>query len=93
MKHSEINTTRIYFMLHIHREDQAIEFLNRLYKDGLMYHPEDDAFDIVDENDEKFFTHEEAWLLNERMDEVFKVMDDPCDHVLKLITLNENKNE
>ena len=58
-----------------------------------MYHPEDDAFDIWDENSEELFTHEEAWLLNERMDEVFKVMDDPCEYVLELIKLNENKNE
>ena len=43
MKNNEKNTIKTYFMVHIHREDQAKKFLDKLYEDGLMYHPEDDA--------------------------------------------------
>ena len=84
MKDKHTNTIKSYFKIHIHREDQAKKFLDKLYEDGLMYHPEDDAHDIIT-NEGMLFTADEADLLNERMNEVFGVLDDPCKHVLELI--------
>jgi len=72
-------------MIHIHREDQAKEFFDKLYEDGLLYHPEDDAYDICN-SEGPLFTLTEADLLNERMDEVYRVLEDPCEYVLKLIS-------
>ena len=88
MKDNQTNTIKPYFTVHIHREDQAKDFLDKLYEDGLMYHPEDDAHDIIT-NEGELFTADEADLLNERMDEVWGILDDPCEYVLKLISENE----
>jgi len=80
----ETKDSKTYFMIHIHREDQAKEFLDKLYEDGFMYHPEDDAHDIINDKGE-LFTADEANLLNERMDEIWEILDDPCEYVLELI--------
>ena len=56
-----------------------------------MYHPEDDAHDIIT-NEGKLFTADEADLLNERMSEIFGILDDPCEYVLKLITPKKDNN-
>ena len=77
MSENKTSTIKTYFKVHIHGENQAKEFLNRLYKDGLMYHPEDDAHDIIT-NEGMLFTADEADLLNERMDEIWGILDDPC---------------
>ena len=84
MSESKTNIIKTYFKIHIHGEDQAKEFLDRLYKDGLMYHPEDDAHEIIT-NEGMLFTADEADLLNERMDEIWGILDDPCEYVLELI--------
>ena len=84
MSKKEINTIKPYFTVHIHREDQAKDFLDKLYEDGLMYHPEDDAHDIIT-NEGELFSADEADLLNERMDEIWGILDDPCEYVLELI--------
>jgi len=88
MSENKTNTIKSYFKIHIHRENQAKKFLDKLYEDGLMYHPEDDAHEIIT-NEGELFTADEADLLNERMDEVFGILDDPCEYVLKLISENE----
>ena len=80
MTKNKTNTIKTYFMVHIHREEQAKEFLDKLYEDGLMYHPEDDAHDIIT-NEGELFTADEADLLNERMDEIWGILDDPCEYV------------
>ena len=84
MNKNKTSTIKTYFKVHIHEESQAKEFLDRLYKDGLMYHPEDDAHDITT-NEGMLFTADEADLLNERMDEIWGILDDPCEYVLELI--------
>ena len=84
MSESKTNIIKTYFKIHIHGEDQAKEFLDRLYKDGLMYHPEDDAHEIIT-NEGMLFTADVADLLNERMDEIWGILDDPCEYVLELI--------
>ena len=88
MSKNKTNIIKTYFKVHIHGEKQAKEFLDKLYEDGLMYHPEDDAHEILT-NEGELFTADEADLLNERMDEVWGILDDPCEYVLKLISENE----
>ena len=88
MSESKTNTIKTYFKVHINKENQAKEFLDKLYEDGLMYHPEDDAHEIIT-NEGMLFTADEADLLNERMDEIWGILDDPCEYVLKLISENE----
>jgi hypothetical protein len=84
MSKNKTGTIKTYFRIHIHNEYSAKEFLDKLYKDGLMYHPEDDAHEIIT-NEGELFTADEADLLNERMDEVWRILDDPCEYVLELI--------
>ena len=88
MSESKTNTIKTYFKIHINKENQAKEFLDKLYEDGLLYHPEDDAHEIIT-NEGMLFTADEADLLNERMDEIWGILDDPCEYVLKLISENE----
>ena len=85
MKDNQTNTIKPYFTVNIHTEDQAKKFLNKLYEDGLMYHPEDDAHEILTDNGE-LFSADEADLLNERMNEIWGILDDPCEYVLTLIS-------
>ena len=84
MSKNKTNTIKTYFKVHINKENQAKGFFDKLYEDGLMYHPESDAHDICT-IEGPCFTIDEADLLNERMDEVFKVMENPCEYVLELI--------
>jgi hypothetical protein len=76
---------REYFKTSINSEGQAIEFFNKLYIDNLLYHPNDDAHNICKNDNSPLFTNEEAELVNERMDEVWLVIEDPCKLILKLI--------
>tara|TARA_R110002096_G_scaffold332073_1_gene526114 strand:- start:332 stop:589 length:258 start_codon:yes stop_codon:yes gene_type:complete len=77
---------REYFKTSINSESQAIEFFNKLYIDNLLYHPAvDGARNICENDDSPLLTKEEAKLVNERMDEVWLVIEDPCKLILKLI--------
>ena len=75
-----------YFKQELKKPTQVTEFFNKLYKDGFLYHPEDDAHDIITSDDSKLFTDEEADILNQRMVEVWNVYGDPCEYVLNLMS-------
>jgi hypothetical protein len=68
---------------------EAIKLLAWLSTENLLYHPEDDANDILvkesDGNLVNLFTKEQGDLLNTRMDEVFEHMDDPCQWIMDTI--------
>ncbi len=68
----------------INSEAQAIEFLNYLSSENLLYHPEDDATKIIHSlTGEYLFDTETAENLNQRMSEVYLHMTiDPCKHIL-----------
>jgi methionyl-tRNA synthetase len=76
-----------YFTIKLTSENQVKEFFNKLYKDGYLYHPEDDSHDICN-TEGKLFTDEQCESLNSRMDEVYEIMDDPCEYILKSIYKN-----
>ena len=86
---------RDYFRIPIESKEQAEEYLEMLYTDDLLYHPEDDAGDIITASEcpssggpviwVPLFNKEEAQLLNERMDEVWTYLSDPCEFVLEQI--------
>jgi hypothetical protein len=74
---------------------EAIKLLAWLSTENLLYHPEDDANDIMlkspcpsEGGPDTFinlFTKEQGDLLNTRMDEVFEHMDDPCQWIMDTI--------
>ena len=65
--------------------DAEIFFFN-LWQLGLDYHPEDNAHDVINGKTKKpLFTKDEADLMNQRMEESFIYMDDPCEYLLDLM--------
>jgi len=60
-------------------------FLFQLHDLGLSFHPEDSAASVVDsKTGNLLFTTAEASAIDERMDEVFQYMADPCAYLLDL---------
>lgn len=67
-------------------EDQAKRFLENLNKDHYLFHPEDDAADIIYfSTGEPVFTEIEARLINQRLEEVYTFLEDPCEYILNHI--------
>jgi hypothetical protein len=71
-----------YFTTPITTEDDSKNFIHSLHKDGLLFHPEDDAHDIKDHKGEYLFTDEEAFELNNRLEEVYDYIEDPCEYII-----------
>ena len=72
-----------YFTTPITTEDDAKNFIDSLHKDEILFHPEDDAYDIIDRDGTRLFTDEEALELNNRLDEVYQYMKDPCEYIIQ----------
>lgn len=69
----------------IRTEADAEGFFFQLHQLGRLFHPEDDpALVISGASGGYLFTQEQAQHLRQRMDEVYEVMDDPCDYCLTL---------
>lgn len=67
-------------------------FLFQLHDLGLSFHPEDDAHGIIcAKTGESVFTPAEADAINERMEEVFLHMADPCAYLLDLLTSTDRQ--
>lgn len=61
-------------------------FLFQLHDLGLAFHPEDDAAEVIsNKTGAALFTPDEAAAINERMEEVFQHMADPCAYLLNLM--------
>jgi hypothetical protein len=79
---------KTYFKTPITTKKEGEDFFRQLHKDNLLYHPEDSAHDIIEVTpgtiDEtcNTFSLAEADELDKRMDEVFDVLDDPCEFIL-----------
>ena len=58
-----------------------------LHQDGLLFHPEDDSFSVINANG-RILTNEEAEALRRRIDEVYEFMDDPCEFILSMTEPN-----
>ena len=83
-----------YFKRKIVSELDAGRFFNNLYKDSLLFHPEDDPSDIIEFNEdtgeyEQLFDTKNIEILRIRLDEVYEVMEDPCKYIIEEIY---NKN-
>jgi hypothetical protein len=72
-----------YFLDPIKSESDAEGFFFCLHQDGLLFHPEDDPFDVVNKNG-RVFTDSEAHAIRQRLDEIYQFMDDPCEYALSL---------
>jgi hypothetical protein len=60
-------------------------FLFQLHDLGLSFHPENDAAEIINsKTGAALFTPDEANAINDRMEEVFFYMVDPCEYLLSL---------
>lgn len=61
-------------------------FLFQMHDLGLSFHPEDNPADIIDtRTGQPLFTPAEVEAVNERINEVFMYMADPCGYLLDLI--------
>ena len=77
-----------YFKQPITDYDQAAKFLLQLNADNLIFHPEDDPATIIDLQGNYIFTSIEAEAINDRMEEVWLYMEDPCEFILNEIYHN-----
>ena len=69
----------------IRTEADAEGFFYQLHQLGRLFHPEDDPAEVVNgASGEWLFTKEQAQHLRDRINEVYEVMDDPCDYCLTL---------
>ena len=59
-------------------KDQAIQFLTTMQYLYPLFHPEDDPTNIVDQNGNTVFNDEQCKYLNDRFNEVYEVLHDPC---------------
>lgn len=69
----------------IKTEADAEGFFFQLHQLGRLFHPEDDPSTVISGASGGYlFTQEQAEHLRARLDEVYEVMDDPCDYCLTL---------
>ena len=73
-----------YFLTPIRSSRDAEGFFFCLHQDNLLFHPEDDPSIVVNRSGALLFTDPEALILRQRIEEVYEVMDDPCDFILDL---------
>ena len=85
---------KLLFTDEITNVSEAQDFLTNLYNEDLLYHPDDDPRDVYykdyDGNDIDLFTEEECVCLDQRMDEVFALMD-PSEFILDNLYNNQNQ--
>ena len=72
-----------YFLTPITKTQDAEGFFFCLYQDNLLFHPEDDPASVFN-NAERVFTDQESEILRVRIEEIYSVMDDPCDFILTM---------
>lgn len=76
---------KTYFLDPIKSEADAEGFFFCLYQDGLLFHPEDDPATIVKgQSGALLFTDAEVLIIRQRIDEIYSVMDDPCEFILRM---------
>jgi hypothetical protein len=71
----------------IRTEADAEGFFFQLHQLGLLFHPEDDPANVG------IFTPEQCQHLRDRLDEVYEVMDDPCEYCLTLTHPDSDRDE
>jgi hypothetical protein len=74
---------KAYFLDPITKTQDAESFFFCLYQDNLLFHPDDDPANVVNP-DGRIFDDLEAHVIRQRIDEVYEVMDDPCEYILTM---------
>jgi hypothetical protein len=74
-----------YFLSPLTTLSQCEGFFSCLINDDLMFHPEDDPSIVVNKSGDMLFSDSEVNALRQRINEVYRLMDDPCDFILTLI--------
>ena len=72
-----------YFLDPIKSESDAEGFFFCLDQDGLLFHPEDDPANVINDQGQ-LFNPEEVKALRQRIDEAYEFMDDPCEFILSM---------
>ena len=68
----------------IRSEETAKRFIDKLVKNGEVFHFEDDAFDIVDAKGEYVFNENEARRMNLAISKMYDIEGfDPCEYFIK----------
>ena len=78
-----------YFKQKIKSKDDALYFIFKLYQDGLLFHVEDLAGDIIDKNGVNVFSKKEAIHIDDRIDEVYNYIKQPVDIFYELSVLDD----
>ena len=80
--------------------EEAKAFLFDLHQNGESYHPEDDAFDIINAEQLPLFTIEEAEQLNNLFGEIanlsrgdHETLFDASEYLMSLDPLNDNSHD
>jgi hypothetical protein len=69
----------------IETEADAQGFFFQLNQLGMLFHPEDNPADVINSaTGQALFTPEQVELVRQRIDEVYAVMDDPCELILTM---------
>lgn len=69
----------------IQNEADAQGFLFQLDQVGCLFHPEDDPAEVINSaTGLPLFTPEQAELVRQRIEEVYAVMNDPCEYILDM---------
>jgi hypothetical protein len=69
----------------IETEADAQGFFFQLNQLGMIFHPEDNPADVINSaTGQALFTHEQVELVRQRINEVYAVMDDPCEFILTM---------
>lgn len=78
------------FITPITTADEAKRWFADMHTQKMLFHPEDDANDIMRFGENKhLFTKKEAKAINARMDEIFSLLPDPCAIAYALIFIDK----
>ena len=72
---------RPYFLTPLTSFADCEGFFFCLDQDGLLFHPEDDPANVINDQGQ-LFNPEEVKALRQRIDEAYEFMDDPCEFIL-----------
>jgi hypothetical protein len=74
------------FTTPITSQSDAESFIFDLVQQGLSFHPEDDANDIIrSSTGQRLFSPKDAECVNQRREELFQYLDDPCSVLLETL--------
>jgi hypothetical protein len=76
-----------YFLIPLTSLADCEGFFFCLDQDGLLFHPEDDPANVINDQGQ-LFNDDEVRALRQRIDEAYEFMDDPCEYILTMTEPN-----